>query len=172
MAVQDIVNSGWSPSQGHPSTPSVKVRTPLLSEVFKKVNNAKTKPQKIKVLKDNDSPALRAICKWSFDPNILSAVPEGVPPYIPNDAPEGTEHARLSTEHSKLYYYIKGGHDKIQSVKRESMFVQLLEALHPSEAEVLLHAKDKQLHKIYKGLSDAVVKESFNWGDNYQIKNV
>ena len=78
----------------------------------------------------------------------------------------------MSTEHSKLYYYIKGGHDRIQSVKRESMFVQLLEALHPSEAEVLLHAKDKQLHKVYKGLSDAVVKESFNWDENYRIKNV
>ena len=69
MAVQDIVNSNWTPND---PVPSVKVRTPLLSEVFKKVNNAKTKPQKIKILKDNDSPALRSICKWSFDPNILS----------------------------------------------------------------------------------------------------
>ena len=68
MAVQDIVNSNWTPND---PIPSVQVRTLLLSEVFKKVNNAKTKPQKIKVLKDNDSPALRAICKWSFDPNIF-----------------------------------------------------------------------------------------------------
>ena len=168
MAVQNIVNSNWTPND---PVPSVKVRTPLLSEVFKKVNNAKTKPQKIKVLKENDSPALRAICKWSFDPNIVSAVPEGIPPYIPNEAPEGTEHARLSTEHNKLYYYIKGGHDAIQSVKRESMFVQLLEALHPSEAEVLLHTKDKQLHRVYKGLSDVVVKEAFDWDENYQRKD-
>ena len=169
MAVQNIVNSNWTPND---PVPSVKVRTPLLSEVFKKVNNAKTKPQKIKVLKDNDSPALRAICKWSFDPNILSAVPEGVPPFIENEAPEGTEHTKLSTEYKKLYRFCKGGDPNLQSMRREQLFVQLLEGLHKDEAQVVIQAKDKNLHRIYKGLSDAVVKEAFNWDDNYQRKNV
>ena len=49
------------------------------------------------------------------------------------------------------------------------MFVQLLEGLHPSEAEILVAAKDKSLHKIYKGLSDNVVKEAFDWDDNYMV---
>ena len=102
MAVQDIVNSNWTPGASMPREPSVKMRTPLISEVLKKVNNAKTKPQKIKILREYDSPALRSLCKWSFDPNIETALPEGSPPFIPNEAPEGTEHARLSTEYTKL----------------------------------------------------------------------
>ena len=86
----DIVNSNWSPGQEMPGKePSVKMRTPLISEVLKKVNNAKTKPQKIKILREYDSPALRSLCKWSFDPNIETALPEGSPPFIPNEAPEG-----------------------------------------------------------------------------------
>jgi len=170
----DIVNSNWSPGQAMPgeNEPSVKVREPLLAEVLTKVNNAKTKKDKIKILKNHDTPAMRSICKWSFDPNIESALPEGAPPFIENEAPEGTEHSRLSTEHNKLYHYIKGGNDGLQATRREVMFVQLLEALHPSEAKLLINTKDKKLHQVYKGFSSAVVKEAFNWDDNYQRKDV
>ena len=146
---------------------AVKTYEPLLSDVLTKVNNAKTKAQKIKILRDNDTPALRSICKWSFDPAIESALPEGAPPYVPNEAPEGTEHTKLSTEHSKLYHYIKGGNDPLQNTRREMMFVQLLEGLHQNEAELLINTKDKKLHQVYKGFSSAVVKEAFGWYDEY-----
>ena len=146
---------------------TVKTYNPLLSEVLQKVHNAKTKAQKIKILKENDSPALRSICKWSFDPAIESALPEGSPPYVPNEAPEGTEHTSLSTEHAKLYHYIKGGNDPLQNTRREMMFVQLLEGLHQNEAELLINTKDKKLHQVYKGFSSAVVKEAFGWNDDY-----
>ena len=88
--------------------PSIKVKTLLISEIFQKVNNAKTKPEKIKILKTNDSDALRSVCKMSFDPNITSELPEGSPPFIENVAPEGTEHTKLSTEYKKLYRFCKG----------------------------------------------------------------
>ena len=146
---------------------TVKTYDPLLSEVLQKVHNAKTKAQKIKILKENDSPALRSICKWSFDPAIESMLPEGAPPYVPNEAPEGTEHSKLSTEHTKLYHYIKGGNDSLQNTRREMMFVQLLEGLHQNEAELLINTKDKKLHQVYKGFSSAVVKEAFGWNDDY-----
>jgi len=146
---------------------TVKTYNPLLSEVLQKVHNAKTKAQKIKILKENDSPALRSICKWSFDPAIESMLPEGAPPYVPNEAPEGTEHSKLSTEHTKLYHYIKGGNDSLQNTRREMMFVQLLEGLHQNEAELLINTKDKKLHQVYKGFSSAVVKEAFGWNDDY-----
>ena len=146
---------------------TVKTYDPLLSEVLQKVHNAKTKAQKIKILKENDSPALRSICKWSFDPAIESMLPEGAPPYVPNEAPEGTEHTKLSTEHTKLYHYIKGGNDSLQNTRREMMFVQLLEGLHQNEAELLINTKDKKLHQVYKGFSSAVVKEAFGWNDDY-----
>ena len=55
---------------------------------------------------------------------------------------------------------------------REQLFVQMLEGLHKDEAKVVIEAKDKILHRTYKGLSDAVVKTAFGWDDNYQRQNV
>ena len=166
----DIVNSNWSPGKAMPGRePSVKMRTPLISEVLKKVNNAKTKPQKIKILREYDSPALRSLCKWSFDPNREPALPEGRPPFIPNDAPEGTEHTMLVSEARTLYHYIKGGNPQLTQNKREMMFVRLLEGLHENEAELLIAAKDKIVHRKYKGLSTNVVKEAFMWDDNFMV---
>jgi len=143
--------------------------TPLLSEVLTKVNNAKNKGQKVKILKDNYSEALKQILIWSFDPNIESALPVGKPPYIENDAPDGTEHTRLQTEYRNLYYFVKGGYDSLQSLKREQIFVRLLESLHKDEAELLINTKDKKLHQIYKGLSKEVVKEAIGLDDNFKV---
>ena len=79
----------------------------------------------------------------------------------------GTEHSSLRIEAKRLYHFIKGGNDKLPQFKREDMFIQMLEGLHESEAELLINAKDKRLHQVYKGLSDAAVKEAFGWDDNY-----
>jgi hypothetical protein len=66
-----------------------------------------------------------------------------------------------------LYHFIKGGNPALNQNKREMMFVQMLEGLHKDEAELLIAAKDKSLHRKYKGLSDNVVKEAFDWDDDY-----
>ena len=141
--------------------------TPLLSEVLKKVHNAKTKERKIELLKEYDCEPLRMVIKSSFDPNIEWVLPKGDVPYTPNEAEEGTEHTVLRKEAKKLYRFIKGGDDSLAGFKRENMFIQLLEGLHSSEAQLILDAKDKKLHQVYKGLSDNVVKEAFDWNDNY-----
>ena len=73
--------------------------------------------------------------KSSFDPNIIWALPAGAVPYKPNDVPAGTEHTLLASEASRLYPYVKGGNNALSQNKRESMFDQLLEGMHPSEAE-------------------------------------
>jgi len=146
---------------------AVKTYTPLLSEVLKKVNNAKTKDKKIAILKENDTQPLRMVIKGSFDPKIEWLLPEGDVPYKPNESVEGTEHTVLAKEAKKLYHYVKGGNNKLPQTKRETMFIQLLEGLHKSEAELVINAKDKKLHQVYKGLSAAVVKEAFNWNDNF-----
>ena len=70
-------------------------------------------------------------------------------------------------EAKKLYHFIEGGNYDLTQGKRENLFIQMLEGLHHSEAEVVCHAKDKILHQKYKGLSDAVVKTAFNWNDDY-----
>ena len=149
----------------------VQTYEPLLTEIFVKVHNAKTKGDKIRILRKADSPSLRSVCKWSFDPKIESELPNGAPPFIENDAPEGTEHTRISTEYTMFFNFIKGA-NKIQSTKREQMYVRLLEGLHKDEAKLMTVIKDKQLHKVYKGLSEPVVREAFDWDENFNRKDV
>ena len=143
--------------------------TPLFSEILTRLGKIKSKKDKVLFLKQHNTDALRHIIKASFDPKIKWALPFGEVPFIPNDAPEGTEHNVLSYEARKLYHYIEGGNPQLSQNKREMMFVQLLEGLHPDEAEIVVAAKDKVLHQKYKGLSANVVKEAFNWNDNYMV---
>ena len=156
------------------SQPSIKVRVPLLSEILTKVHRAKTKGDKVRILREEDCSALRQICKWNFDPKIESELPSGTPPFIANEAPEGTEHMLLRTEGDKLYNFIKGAQTH-QSTVRERMFIRLLEGLHKDEAELLILCKDKKLgaDKIgYKGLSAPVCQEAFGWDDDFKKKVV
>ena len=150
---------------------AVNTYAPLLSEILTKIHGAKTKAQKVKILKENNTLAMRQILIWAFDPNVESALPEGAPPYIENDAPAGTEHTRLDQEADKLYRFVKGGQDSLQSMKRETLFVQMLEGLSQGEAEVVVAAKDKKLHQVYKGLSAVVVREAFEWNEEFYNPN-
>ena len=138
-----------------------------LHEILTKVNNAKDKTKKIAVLRQYDSEPLRMIIKGSFDPNISWDLPEGTPPYMENEAPLGTEHTYLETEAKRLYHFVKGADDSLSKTRKETLFIQMLEGLHSTEAKLLLDIKDKVLHRKYKGLSVAVVKEAFNWNDNF-----
>ena len=138
----------------------------LISEVLQKVSNAKTKAEKIKILQDNNSQALRSVLIWNYDDSVISLIPEGEVPYRPNEAPAGTEHTVLEKEYAKLYYYIKGGNDELKQLQRESMFIRLLEGLHSSEAELLCLVKDGQLQSKYR-ITKAVAEEAFpqiKWG--------
>ena len=150
---------------------AVNTYTPLIHEVLKKVHNAKTKEKKVEILRENNSDALRMVIKGSFDPNIEWVVPEGEVPYNKNEAPDGTEHTLLFQESKKLWRFIKGADSKTPQWKKEQMFVQMLEGLSQGEAEVVVAAKDKKLHQVYKGLSAAVVKEAFGWNDEFVNPN-
>lgn len=146
--------------------------TPLMSEILDKVAKAKTKDQKVNLLRQHNSAALRMVIKASFDPNIEWELPDGDVPFERNDAPEGTEHNMLIHEARTLFHYIRGGNPKLTQNRRENMFIQMLEGLHESEAEIIIAAKDKSLHRKYKGLSSNVVKEAFNWNEDYMIDEV
>ena len=154
------------------SQPAIKVRELLLTEVLAKVHGAKTKAQKIKILQEEDCLALRQICQWSFNPKIESQLPSGTPPYIANEAPEGTEHMLLRTEGNTLWHFVKtngkSANPTLQSTVRERMFIRLLEGLHKDEAELLCAVKEKRLHQVYKGLSTQVVTEAFEWNEDFQ----
>ena len=139
----------------------------LLSEILRKVSNAKTKKEKVDLLRKNNSSALRQLLIINFDESIISLMPEGDVPYTPNDAPIGTDHSRLEQEYRGLYRFFKGGDNRINSLKRETMFVQLLEGLHQDEAELVVLAKDGGLNKKYKRITKAMVSEAFpqiEWG--------
>src|SRR5210317_1396236 len=140
---------------------------PLVHEIFTKVNNAKDKPKKIAVLRQYDSPALRMLVKGAFDPKIEWELPPGEPPFIPNEAPEGTEHTLLENEAKRLWHFVKGADPKLNSLKKETLFIQILEGLHADEAQVLIDVKNKSLNKTYKGLTADMVKEAFGWNDNF-----
>ena len=99
----------------------------LMSEIATKVNNAKDKPRKLKVLKDHDSVPLRQILKGAFDPKIEWLLPKGDDiPFNKNDAPIGTEHTILSQEAKRLYLFTKGGDNTLSQNKRETLFLSLI----------------------------------------------
>ena len=143
---------------------------PLYSEIAMKVNNAKDKPRKLKVLQDNDSVALRQVLRGAFDSKIEWALPKGDVPYTVNDAPIGTDHTILSQEAKRLYLFIKGGDDTVKQNKRELLFVQLLEGLSAEEAEFLVAVVNKKVNNKYKGFTANLVKEAFNWDENFMKK--
>ena len=162
--------------------PSIKVREPLLSEILDRVHRAKNKTDKVAILKEENCEPLQQILQWAFNPTITSALPSGAPPYIENDAPEGTEHTLLRTEANGLWHFVKVN-DKpadpnIQKTVMERMFIRLLEGLHKDEAELLCMVKDKKL--VYnqkektgiKGLSVPILQEAFNWDENFKKKDV
>ena len=139
----------------------------LISEIFTKINNAKDKPKKIEVLRQYDTPGMRMILKGAFDPKIEWDLPEGTPPYIANEAPAGTEHTYLEVEAKRLYNFAKGGNDQLNKIRKETLFIQMLEGLHADEAKVLIDMKNKTLNKTYKGLTSDMVKEAFGWNADF-----
>jgi len=139
----------------------------LISEIFTKINNAKDKPKKIEVLRKYDTPGMRMILKGAFDPKIQWDLPEGTPPYIANEAPAGTEHTFLEVEAKRLYNFAVGGNDQLNKIRKETLFIQMLEGLHASEAKVLIDVKNKSLNKTYKGLTSDMVKEAFGWNADF-----
>jgi hypothetical protein len=138
----------------------------LLNEVLQKVSNAKTKPQKIKLLQEYNTPALRQILIANFDESVISMLPPGDVPFEKNEVPEGTEHTKLTHEYRKLYLFFKGGAN-VSQTRRETLFIQMLEGLHQGEAEVLCLMKDRKIGKRWK-ITKQCVEEAFpqiQWGN-------
>ena len=140
---------------------------PTAHEIFTKINNAKDKPAKIAVLKQYDNQAMRMLLKAAFDPKIKFDLPAGDPPFIRNEAPAGTEHTSLASEAKKLFHFVVGGNNTINKLKKETMFIQMLEGLQEKDADVLMAVKNKNLNNIYKGLTAQMVKETFGWNDDF-----
>jgi hypothetical protein len=134
-----------------------------LAEFLEKVGRLKKTQEKIDAIAANDSLPLRIILQAGYDPNVKWALPPGAPPYKPNDLVD-QEHVLIKNT-EKLRYYIEGFYDDLPSLKRETMFVQLLENVAPKDAELLCTIKDKKpikgitLEHVVKGLPGLIPNE-------------
>ena len=139
---------------------------PFVSEILDLVSKQRGVAKKVSVLKQYENAALKDILIWNFDETAVSAIPEGEVPYERNDVPAGTDHTSLRKEWKNLYHFLKGGNNTLSTMRRETMFIQMLEGLHPEEAEIVCLAKDSNLESKYK-LNNGVVATAFadiKWG--------
>ena len=139
---------------------------PFVHEILELVDKQRTKTKKIEILKEYDDLALKAILIWNFDPTAISVIPEGPVPYKENEVPVGTDHTSLRREWKNLYHFVKGGNDRLSAIRRETMFIQMLEGLHPEEAKIICLVKDKNLESQYKITYDMVAQAypDIQWG--------
>ena len=175
-----IINEEQAPTQSHPAlttrrgmsamSDAGRAVPPMMHEIATKVNNAKDKPRKLKVLKEHDSVPLRQVLKGAFDPKIEWVLPPGDVPYTANDAPIGTDHTLLHMEAKRLYLFTKGGDGSLTSKKRETIFIQMLEGLCAEEAEFLVSVVNKRVNNDYKGFTANLVKDAFDWDDDFMQK--
>jgi len=133
----------------------------LVPEVFDDMSKERSQKRKIEILRQNDTTSLREVLRHNFDENIKFALPEGRPPFTRQDVPLGYQTATLGPEIRRLYLFVEGGHTTITQNKREMLFIRFLEAVHETEADVIIWMKDKELEKHYRGLTYAIVQEAF-----------
>ena len=149
-------------SRKKPAVKRVKLPpNPFIHEIFELVSEQRTKAKRVEILKEYRDDSVTAVLIWNFDERVQSAVPDGQVPFSPNDVPVGTDHTSLRREWKTLYHFIKGGNPTLSGLRRESMFIQLLEGLHPKESEIICLVKDKNLKSAYPKITLDVVKEAY-----------
>lgn len=160
-------------------TPQKKIElnsNSFVHEILSAVDGERIKAKKLEILKSYDSENhLKALFIWNFDDSVISVLPEGKVPFQPlTDEAIGKAgvtgvppHSTLRKEWRKLYNFVKGGNDGMNTLRRETMFINILESLHPEEAEILCLVKDKKLSDKYK-ITKELVSEAYpdiQWGN-------
>lgn len=169
---------------------------PFAFEVFNLVSKQRTNAKKVEFLRKYEHPSLKALFIWNFDESVISMLPEGVVPYsgyqdqvsfkgsmtdkvseeirkmhetgsISLGASDNQGRSTIRREFKHFYHFIKGGNDGLNKLRRESMFINILEGLHPLEAEIICLVKDKKLQERYK-ITKEIVSEAYPdiiWGN-------
>lgn len=128
-----------------------------IAEILENCSKLGSRNEKIEYLRKNDSQTLRAIFQGAFDPGIVWALPEGAPPYKPCEFFD--QEGRLYQETRRLYLFLKDGNPNLTALKRESLFIALLESIAPADAKLLVEVKDKKMP--FKGITVKLVQEAF-----------
>jgi hypothetical protein len=180
-------------SQSVPAVDSLPAN-PFVFEVLNLVSKQRTNLKKVEVLQRYEDPSLKSILIWNFDESIKSSLPDGIVPYSSvgeqgsfsgtlsgkiedavgkmeelNSRSLGSQdqgRSSIRKEYTKFYNFIKGGNDGLSSLRRETMFINVLEGLHPLEAEILFLVKDKKLETKYK-ITKEIVSQAYpdiKWG--------
>tara|TARA_Y100001937_G_scaffold55310_1_gene76232 strand:+ start:852 stop:1286 length:435 start_codon:yes stop_codon:yes gene_type:complete len=132
----------------------------LVPEIFERASALPTQKERRAFLRENDCPELRDIIRINYDPTIESLLPKGKPPYTADEAPEGKSPSHLGKKFRRFKYFFNGPTGlKTEALKRESMFIELLESIHYTEAELLVAAKDKKMK--YPGITEKLCKDAF-----------
>ena len=171
-------------------------RMPFAFEVFNLVSTQGSKAKKVEVLQKYGELSLKMILKWNFDTSIVSVLPEGEVPYSGFDdqrnmnlklsevisdevrrmhevgsfslgSTDKEGHTTIRREAKHFYRFVKGGDDAMNAIRRETMFINILEGLHPLEAEIVVLVKDGKLEDRYKITKDVVATAypDIVWGD-------
>jgi len=128
-----------------------------VSEILEKASQMTDRRERIVFLQKNSSVPLHTVLQGAFDPRIKWLLPEGEPPYKPNDLVD-QQHVFFS-ECRKMYLFVEGGNNDLKPLRREALFVQMLERVDPKDAKLLLAIKDK--HMPYPGITEDVIREAF-----------
>lgn len=168
---------------------------PFIFEILDAVSRQRSNSKKVELLKKYQDPSLKAIFIWNFDESLVSALPEGDVPYAStgeqnsfsgtvsdkvNDAVgkmnemgsnslgmNDQGQTTIRKEYKMFYNFIRGGNDGLSSLRRETMFINILQGLHPLEAEILILVKDKKLESKYK-ITKEIIAEAYpdiKWGN-------
>lgn len=126
-------------------------------EIIEEVQKADSKKQKVEILqKHKENWALKDVIRGTYDSIVVWLLPEGPPPY--RASKEHDHPADLQKAHLKFEYLIKGSGDNVNKLKREQIFISILETIHPKDSLILL---DMVAKKKFKGISREVVVEAF-----------
>jgi hypothetical protein len=135
------------------------MKLPLIDTIFTDLEKTSGRKNKVNFLRSHRPNQLMiTLLKYTFDSNIRFDLPEGAPPYKENEDLDD-DFSGLYGEQRRLYLFLEGGNPDLKPVKRESIFIEVLESIHPKEAKVLIAVKDKKLP--YKGLTKKLVEEAF-----------
>ena len=129
-----------------------------LYEQLSVISELKTTKEKVESIVTHPRvAAFRAIFGLAYDQNIKWLLPEGEPPYRPTDVLDAE--GRLLSELRRLYLFVEGGNPDLTKTRREFLFIQLLESVHPQDAKLLIAMKDRKLP--FKGLTKKVAQQAF-----------
>lgn len=128
-----------------------------VAEILEWIQAVDDDEEKVKILRDNNSLGLRDVLKLWFDDNLKFDMPEGDPPYTPSKAHNAPSSLFKRTKELGMCLTVS----KANQLKKESIFIGVLESIHPKDAELLISIKDKKFPNKYSKTKVTLVRKAF-----------